>query len=46
MGEKIDDLQKFDSDEYIEALFADFDLKSDQDIIVDEAVRRIEDEEN
>ena len=46
VGEKIDDLQKFDSDEYIEALFADFDLKSDQDIIVDEAVRRIEDEEN
>lgn len=45
VGEKIDDLQKFDSDEYIEALFADFDLKSDQDIIVDEAVKKIEDGE-
>lgn len=42
VGEKVEDLQKFDPDEYINALFADFDLKSDQDIVVDEAVRNIE----
>ena len=39
VGEKIDDLQKFDPDEYIKALFADFDMKSDQDIMVDEAIK-------
>lgn len=38
VGEKIDDLQKFDPEEYINALFADFDLKSDQDIIVEENI--------
>lgn len=31
VGEKIDDLQKFDSEEYINALFADFDMDSDQE---------------
>ena len=36
VGEKIDDLQKFDPDEYINALFADFDLKSDEEILADE----------
>ena len=45
VGEKIEDLQKFDPDEYINALFADFDMKSDQDIIVDEAVRNMQDDE-
>ena len=31
VGEKIDDLQKFDSEEYINALFADFDMDSEQE---------------
>ena len=35
VGEKIDDLQKFDSEEYINALFADFDMDSDQENPVD-----------
>ena len=42
VGEKIDDLQKFDPDEYINALFEGFELKSDQDIVVDEAIRSTE----
>ncbi|SNU05530.1 fused signal recognition particle receptor [Lachnospiraceae bacterium] len=33
VGEKIDDLQKFDPEEYINALFSDFDLKSDLEMI-------------
>ncbi|MCR5105158.1 MAG: signal recognition particle-docking protein FtsY [Eubacterium sp.] len=33
VGEKIDDLQKFDPEEYINALFADFEMKSDADIL-------------
>ena len=33
VGEKITDLQKFDPEEYINALFADFDVKNDTDII-------------
>ena len=41
VGEKIDDLQKFDPEEYINALFADFDLRSDQDIVVDEAIKNM-----
>ena len=36
VGEKIDDLQKFDPEEYINALFADFDMKSDLDFITEE----------
>ena len=36
VGEKIDDLQKFDPDEYINALFEDFELKSDEEIITEE----------
>ena len=35
VGEKIDDLQKFDPEEYINALFADFDMKSDIEMIAD-----------
>ena len=35
VGEKIDDLQKFDPEEYINALFADFDMKSDIEVIAD-----------
>ncbi|MCR5213235.1 MAG: signal recognition particle-docking protein FtsY [Eubacterium sp.] len=38
VGEKIDDLQKFDPDEYIKALFADFDLKSDQEIMAEDII--------
>lgn len=33
VGEKIDDLQKFDPEEYINALFADFEMKSEADIL-------------
>ena len=36
VGEKIDDLQKFDPEEYINALFADFDMKSDLELITEE----------
>lgn len=36
VGEKIDDLQKFDPDEYINALFEDFELKSDDEILAEE----------
>ena len=36
---------KNDPDEYINALFADFDMKSDQDIIVDDAVKNIQEED-
>ncbi len=43
VGEKIDDLQKFDPDEYINALFADFDMRTDEEIIVDEAIKNMED---
>lgn len=35
IGEKIDDLQKFDPNNYVNALFADFDIKSDIDIIIE-----------
>ncbi|MBR3042402.1 MAG: signal recognition particle-docking protein FtsY, partial [Eubacterium sp.] len=35
VGEKIDDLQKFDPEEYINALFADFDMKSDLEMITE-----------
>lgn len=38
VGEKITDLQKFDPEEYINALFADFDVKKDTDIIMDSGV--------
>ena len=42
VGEKIDDLQKFDPDEYINALFSDFDLKSDEEILDDEYTNKDE----
>ena len=38
VGEKISDLQKFDPEEYINALFADFDVKNDTDIIMDSGI--------
>ena len=40
VGEKVDDLQKFDPEEYINALFADFDLRSDEEILVDEELKK------
>ena len=40
---KVDDLQKFDPEEYINALFADFDLRSDEEIMVDEAINNMND---
>ena len=43
VGEKVDDLQKFDPEEYINALFADFDLRSDEEIMVDEAINNMND---
>lgn len=36
VGEKIDDLQKFDPDEYINALFEDFEIKGDEEILAEE----------
>ncbi len=40
VGEKVDDLQKFDPEEYINALFADFDLRSDEEILIDEELKK------
>ena len=42
IGEKIEDLQKFDPNSYVTALFSDFDLKSDMEIIVDSDYQKIE----
>lgn len=42
IGEKIEDLQKFDPNSYVTALFADFDMKSDIEIIVDSDIEKIE----
>lgn len=42
IGEKISDLQKFDPNSYVTALFADFDIKSDIEIIVDNDIQHIE----
>lgn len=42
IGEKIDDLQRFDPNSYVTALFADFDLKSDIDILVESDIEHIE----
>lgn len=41
IGEKIDDLQKFNPSSYVNALFSDFDLKSDIEIIVHEDIEAI-----
>ncbi|MBP3622140.1 MAG: signal recognition particle-docking protein FtsY [Lachnospiraceae bacterium] len=35
IGEKIEDLQKFDPNNYVNALFADFDIKSDIEMIIE-----------
>lgn len=42
IGEKIDDLQKFDPNSYVTALFADFDIKSDIEMIIDNDIEKIE----
>ena len=36
IGEKIEDLQRFDSGEFVDALFSDFDIKTDLEILLDE----------
>ncbi len=36
IGEKIEDLQKFDAGEYVNALFAGFEVKSDVEMLLDE----------
>lgn len=41
IGEKISDLQKFDPNGYVTALFADFDVKSDIELLIDSDVERI-----
>lgn len=35
IGEKVEDLQRFDPGNYVTALFADFEIKSDVDMIID-----------
>lgn len=42
IGERIDDLQRFDPNSFVTALFADFDLKSDIDILVESDIEHIE----
>lgn len=42
IGEKIEDLQKFDPNSYVTALFADFDVKSDIEMIIDTDIEKIE----
>jgi fused signal recognition particle receptor len=41
IGEKVEDLQKFDPSQYITALFADFELKSDMDMLIDSDIQPI-----
>ena len=36
VGEKIDDLQRFDPSHYVEALFADFDVRSEVEMLIEE----------
>ena len=36
VGEQIDDLQRFDPDSYVNALFADMDTRSDIEILIPE----------
>ncbi|MGN0152402.1 MAG: signal recognition particle-docking protein FtsY [Wujia sp.] len=38
IGEKITDLQRFDPNSYVTALFADFDMKSDIEILIDQDI--------
>ncbi|MBO5425819.1 MAG: signal recognition particle-docking protein FtsY [Lachnospiraceae bacterium] len=42
IGEKIEDLQKFNPSNYVTALFADFDVKSDIEMIIDTDIEKIQ----
>lgn len=42
IGEKISDLQRFEPNGYVTALFADFDVKSDIELLIDSNVEPIE----
>ena len=46
IGEQVDDLQRFDPTNYVNALFADFDVKSDIEIIVDNDIEKIENDDD
>lgn len=46
IGEQVDDLQRFDPTNYVNALFADFDVKSDIEIIVDSDIEKIENDDD
>ncbi len=41
IGEKIDDLQKFNPSSYVTALFADFEIRSDIEMIIDTDIEEI-----
>ena len=42
IGEKPEDLQKFDPGSYVTAIFADFDMKSDVEILIDQGIEKLE----
>ncbi len=42
IGEKPEDLQKFDPGSYVTAIFADFDMKSDMEILIDQGIEKFE----
>ncbi|MBO6113495.1 MAG: signal recognition particle-docking protein FtsY [Lachnospiraceae bacterium] len=46
IGEQVDDLQRFDPTNYVNALFADFDIKSDIEIIVDSDIEKINNDDD
>ena len=46
IGEKIEDLQKFDPGSYVTALFADFDVKSDIEMIIDSDIEKIQSDDD
>lgn len=41
IGEQINDLQRFDPNSYVTALFADFDMKSDIEMLIDSDIEKI-----
>ena len=41
IGEKVEDLQRFNPTDYVNALFSDFDVKSDIDMIIDSDIEKI-----
>lgn len=45
IGEKVEDMQRFDPKSYVSALFADFDPKSDVDMIIDNENNDYEDDD-